>query len=65
MPPDVHAMAAYFADGTEDDHAQLADGSTAEGGAGKKLHISFDSRLGLAIESMPDGVTMDTLWRVI
>ena len=22
VPPDVHAMAAYFADGSEDDHAQ-------------------------------------------
>lgn len=68
VPPDVHAMAAYFAEGSEEDHA-MAQGLSANGGKesgpGRRNDIVFDARLGLAVEAMPEGVTMDSLWRVI
>ena len=49
---DIHAVAAYYAAGVDDDegHAQ---------------NIRYDSKLGLAIEAMQDGMTLDQLWRVI
>ncbi|CAM9154950.1 unnamed protein product [Ectocarpus fasciculatus] len=50
VPPDVHAMAAYYAD----------DGDLAA-----TNEVIFDAGLGLAVEAMPEGVTVDSLWRVI
>ena len=48
---DSHAVAAYYVEGAdEDDHQH---------------EIHFDSRLGLAVEAMQDGITLDLLWRVV
>ena len=50
---DAHAVAAYYADG----------GGADEGMEGGR--IDFDSRLGLAIEALQPGLTMEQLWRVV
>lgn len=48
---DSHAVAAYYVEGVdEEDHNQ---------------EIIFDNRIGLAVESMQEGVTLDLLWRVV
>lgn len=47
---DSHAVAAYYAEGGEE--AEEAD-------------IQFDERLGLAIEGLQTGLSIDQLWRVI
>lgn len=48
---DSHAVAAYYVEGTDEgDHA---------------LEVVFDNRLGLAVERMQDGITLDVLWRVV
>lgn len=49
---DTHAIAAYYADGGDDMH-------------GHDIDIQFDDRLGLAIEALPDGLTIEQLWKVI
>lgn len=50
---DVHALAAYYAEGTagEDDSKFEA--------------VQFDATVGLAVEGMQEGVTLESLWRVI
>jgi Bardet-Biedl syndrome 5 protein len=50
---DVHAIAAYYAEGTQGEDDSKHD------------LIRFDATVGLAVEGMQDGVTLDTLWRVI
>ena len=48
---DSHAVAAYFVEGAdEEDH--IAD-------------IVYDSRMGLAVEGMQEGITLELLWRVL
>ncbi len=51
---DAHAIAAYYMDGTEglDDDGNRAD------------NIQYDSRLGLAIEGLQPGMTLESLWKV-
>ena len=51
---DVHAVAAYYAD------ESAADG---QDGAGPK--VVFDTRLGLAVEGMAEGMTTQQLWSVL
>ena len=48
---DTHAVAAYYVEGAdEDDHQH---------------EIVLDTRLGLAVEGMQEGITLDLLWRVV
>ena len=49
-----HAVAAYYADAVNegDDDA-------------KYDNIHFDSKIGLAIEGLQEGLTMEQLWRVV
>ena len=49
---DTHAIAAYYADGGDD-------------ASGHDVDIQFDDRLGLAIEALHDGLTIEQLWKVI
>jgi hypothetical protein len=49
---DTHAIAAFYADNTLDDETRYDS-------------IQFDAKLGLAVEAMADGVTLEQLWRVI
>lgn len=52
---DVHAVAAYYVEGSS-------------GGDSDAVHhgeIVFDNRLGLSIEAMQPGITLDSLWRVV
>lgn len=53
---DSHAMAAYYAEGSE---------GVTEGGDGPHQNIVFDSRVGLAVEGMQPGMSLDSLWRVM
>jgi hypothetical protein len=49
---DPHAIAAYYAEsGLDDEH--------------KFDHIHYDARLGLAVENLADGVSLEQLWRVV
>jgi len=50
---DSNAVAAYYTDHTNDSKESKFD------------NIQFDSRLGLAIESLQEGVTLEQLWKVI
>jgi hypothetical protein len=56
---DVHAIAAFYAQsssnqgGVDDDSNALFE------------NITFDPKLGLAMETMMEGMTLDQLWRVI
>mmetsp|Transcript_21832 Transcript_21832/g.21124 ORF Transcript_21832/g.21124 Transcript_21832/m.21124 type:complete len:349 (-) Transcript_21832:87-1133(-) len=50
---DVHALAAYYAEGGEVEDSNKHDS------------ITYDSRLGLAVEAMQEGVTIESLWKVI
>ena len=52
---DSHAVAAYYVEGSA--------GADAEGGTHGE--IVFDSKLGLAVEAMQSGITLDSLWRVV
>jgi hypothetical protein len=49
---DTHAVAAYYAEGGEETEGEEHD-------------VQFDERLGLAIEGLQEGITLDQLWRVI
>ena len=61
---DVHAVAAYYADSG-------GGGGGREGGEGEDARglardgIVYDPRLGLAVESMQEGMTIESLWRVV
>eukprot|EP01041_Mallomonas_annulata_P010263 gene10263-21412_t len=48
---DSHAVAAYFVEGADEDDSQQ--------------DIVFDTRLGLAIEAMQEGLSLDLLWKVV
>jgi Bardet-Biedl syndrome 5 protein len=50
---DTHAIAAYYAES-----AAVVDESRFEA-------VQFDERLGLAVEGLVDGITLDQLWRVM
>lgn len=52
---DTHAVAAYYVEG--------GGGGDAEGGA--HSDIVFDTRIGLAVEAMQPGITLDSLWRLV
>jgi Bardet-Biedl syndrome 5 protein len=52
---DSHAMAAYYAEGSEG----------VQAGGQEHQNIVFDSRVGLAVEGMQPGMSLDTLWRVM
>lgn len=41
------------------------NGNSSNASGGAKRDIVFDAGLGLAVEAMPEGVTVDSLWRVI
>jgi Bardet-Biedl syndrome 5 protein len=49
---DSHAVAAYYADSTES-------------GDSKFESIQYHPKLGLAMEGLQDGMTLDQLWRVV
>jgi Bardet-Biedl syndrome 5 protein len=53
--PDAHAVAAYYVEGSA--------GADAEGGS--HTDITFDSKLGLAVETLQSGVSLESLWRVV
>jgi hypothetical protein len=51
---DAHAVAAYYIEGSS--------------GADSDVHhseIVYEPRLGLSIEAMQPGITLDSLWRVV
>lgn len=50
----AHAVAAYYADAVAggDDDSRFDN-------------VQFDSKLGLAVEGLQDGLTMEQLWRVV
>lgn len=50
---DTQAIAAFYAQsgGLEDDH--------------RFEHIQYDAKLGLAVESLVNGTTLEHLWRVV
>ena len=51
---DTHAIAAYYAEGTageEDAHSRDC--------------VVFNSSIGLAVEGMQEGMTLEALWRVL
>jgi hypothetical protein len=52
---DSHAMAAYYAEGS---------GGVEDDGQPHQ-NIVFDSRVGLSIEGMQPGMSLDSLWRVV
>ena len=60
----ANTVACYYLNGSDG-----VDGAEdTEDGENKQRHstgVSFDSRLGLAVETVQPGVTMDQLWRVI
>ena len=49
---DTHAIAAYYADHNMDDESRFG-------------RIQFDSKIGLAVEGLAEGLTLEQLWRVI
>lgn len=49
---DTHAIAAFYSQNGVDDDNKLDN-------------IQFDPKLGLAVEAMTNGLTLDQLWRVI
>ncbi|RYH26657.1 Bardet-Biedl syndrome 5 protein [archaeon] len=49
---DTHAIAAYYA------QSGMTDGQDVE-------NITFDPKLGLAVETMVNGLTLEQLWRVM
>lgn len=52
---DTHAIAAYYSE----------TNNTANDEDNRFENILVDPRLGLAVESLADGLTIDQLWRVI
>ena len=50
---DAHAVAAYYAEGTTGDDDSKFDA------------VQFDPSIGLAVEGMQEGMTLESLWRVI
>jgi Bardet-Biedl syndrome 5 protein len=50
---DTHAIAAYYADGDEGEDDSKFDS------------IRYDETVGLAVEGMQEGITLESLWRVI
>ena len=61
---DVHAVAAYYMEGGGGNSDMM--GKEGEERSDKiDGGITFDSRLGLAVESMQEGVTIESLWRVV
>lgn len=50
---DVHAVAAYYAEGSQGEDESRHD------------LIRYDPVLGLAVEGMQENITLDSLWRVI
>jgi len=65
LQPQVHEDTELIED-HEDTHA-AAHAYYAEGAGAdeKEINISFDSRLGLAVESLADGISIESLWRVV
>ena len=53
---DVHAVAAYYADG---------GAGPDDGVGGAAGGVIYNGRLGLAVEAMQEGVTVESLWRVV
>lgn len=54
---DVHAVAAYYLEaGNEQSLARDHEGHD---------QIIYDPRLGLAVEALPEDITLDQLWRVV
>lgn len=53
----LSAAAAYFAD--------AVSGAGGEDDVSKYEHIKYDIKLGLAIEALQEGTTLDQLWRVV
>mmetsp|Transcript_24166 Transcript_24166/g.53773 ORF Transcript_24166/g.53773 Transcript_24166/m.53773 type:complete len:351 (-) Transcript_24166:2076-3128(-) len=49
---DTHAIASYYAASAVEDDSRFEA-------------VQFDKRLGLAVEGLVDGITLDQLWRVI
>ena len=41
------------------------NGNNSHSSGGAKRDVIYDAGLGLAVEAMPEGVTVDSLWRVI
>lgn len=52
---DTHAIAAYYVDG--------ADG--VDDDSNRQENIQFDTRIGLAIEALQPGITLESLWKVV
>ena len=49
---DTHAIAAFYAQSSVDDDSKFDN-------------IQYDNKLGLAVESLVGGITLEQLWRVI
>ncbi len=49
---DTQAVAAYYAQSAVDDTSKFDS-------------IQFDPRLGLAVEALGEGITLEQLWRVL
>ena len=49
---DSHAIAAYYIEGNTQESGSIND------------HVTFDKSIGLAIETLQEGVTLEQLWRV-
>lgn len=49
---DTHAIAAFYSQTGEEDIGRLEN-------------ISFDPKLGLAVENLVNGLTLEQLWRVV
>ncbi len=47
---DSHAVAAYYINGSSTDDITE--------------RIEYDKRLGLAVEKLPEGISIDSLWRI-
>ncbi len=52
---DTHAIAAYYSESA----------ATGDEDGGRGDAVSFDQRLGLAVETLVDGISLEQLWRVI
>jgi Bardet-Biedl syndrome 5 protein len=58
---DAHAVAAYYADDPEENNNDNGD----DDGKKNVKSVSYDERLGLAIETLPREMSIETLWRVM
>lgn len=65
----ANTVACYFLNGSDGVDGVQQESESKEGESGGKdssnTGITYDARLGLAIETVQTGVTMDQLWRVI